>query len=190
MQDKKGEIVVLSGPSGTGKGTIVSFLLKTHKDLVFSVSATTRAPRPGEEDGVAYHFISKETFGDMIARDEFLEYAEYVGEFYGTPKKPVYEHVAGGKYVLLDIEVMGARQVMRSEPNALTVFIVPPSIEELERRLRGRGTDSEEKLVARLAKARVELEEKVHYEYIVVNDMVERAAAEIAEIIDRRKNKQ
>ena len=187
MQDRRGSIIVLSGPSGTGKGTIISHLLSAYPDFTFSVSATTRAPRPGEKDGVSYHFITKELFREMISRDEFLEYAEYVGEFYGTPKKPVYESVAEGNNVLLDIEVRGARQVMQREPDALTIFIVPPSIEELERRLRGRGTDSEEKLAARLARARIELEEKSHYSHIVINDTVERAVREIAEIVGHRR---
>lgn len=187
MQSKKGIIVVLSAPSGTGKGTIIAHLLRTYKDFTFSVSATTRAPRLGEQEGVAYHFITKDMFREMVSRDEFLEYAEYVGEYYGTPKKPVYKDVEDGKNVLLDIEVVGARQVMQRESSALTIFIVPPSIEELERRLRGRGTDSEEKLLARLDKAKAELEEKIHYDNIVINDKAERAAREIAEIVIRKR---
>jgi guanylate kinase len=121
----------------------------------------------------------------MISNNEFLEYAEYVGEFYGTPGKPIYEHIENGKLVLLDIEVQGAKQVMAKEAGAITIFIVPPDMEELERRLRGRGTDSEEKLAARLERARQELEEKNQYKHIVVNDDVSRAANEILSIIDR-----
>jgi len=180
----KGRLIIISAPSGAGKGTVIGRLMELRPDLVFSVSATTRAPRAGEQDGVSYYFVTRERFLEMISLGEFLEYAEYVGEFYGTPKKPIYECVDAGKYVLLDIEVQGARQVKELVPDALTVFIIPPDMEELEKRLRGRGTDSEEKLAARLERARVELEEKSHYDHIVVNDIITRAAEEILLIIE------
>jgi len=184
MSDANGKLVVISAPSGTGKGTVINKLLELCPQFVFSVSATTRSPRPGEADGVEYDFITKEQFRNMIEKDEFLEYAQYVGEYYGTPIKPIIESIRDGKTILLDIEVQGAKQVMQKMPEALTIFIVPPSLKELENRLRGRGTDSGEKLAARLELACKELEEKDHYDFIVVNDNVERAADEIMILID------
>jgi len=160
-------------------------LLKLCPDFVFSVSATTRKPRPGETDGVEYHFLSHKKFREMIANDEFLEYAEYVGEFYGTPALPIEKCIDSGRTIILDIEVQGAKQVMEKTNDAVTIFIIAPSMKELENRLRGRGTDSEEKLLARLERARLELNEKDHYEYIVVNDSASRAAQEILNIIKR-----
>jgi len=186
MGEAKGALVVISAPSGTGKGTVINKLLELRPELIFSVSATTRKPRPGEVDGVEYHFLTKNDFAEMIAQDEFLEYAEYVGEYYGTPVKLINEAVRAGKTIILDIEVQGAKQVMSKVPEAKTVFIVPPDMKELENRLRGRGTDSEEKLVARLKRACQELNERDHYDHIVVNDSVTRAAEEIIKIIDRK----
>jgi len=185
MSKGKGRIVIISAPSGAGKGTVIHRLLELCPELVFSVSATTRSPRVGEKEGVSYYFTTRERFVEMIDRDEFLEYAEYVGEFYGTPKKPIYDCLEGGKNVLLDIEIQGARQVIAKEPEAVTIFIVPPSMRELERRLRGRGTDSEAKLTARLERARIELNEKENYNHIVVNEQVSRAAEEILSIITK-----
>jgi len=184
MIDKKGKLIVISAPSGTGKGTVIGELLKLRPDFVFSVSATTRKPRPGETDGVEYHFISHEKFQNMIQNDEFLEYAGYVGEFYGTPLQPIMEAIATGGTMILDIEVQGAKQVMSKMPDAVTIFITAPDMDELENRLRGRGTDSEEKLLARLERARLELEEKCHYDHIVINDTALRAAQEILNIIN------
>jgi guanylate kinase len=181
---KKGKLVVISAPSGAGKGTVIKCLLELRPEMAFSVSATTRAPRTGETDGVSYYFVTHDKFREMIDSGKFLEYAEYVGEFYGTPKAPIDECVEKGITVLLDIEIQGAKQVTERVPEAVTIFIVPPDMEELERRLRGRGTDSEEKLVARLKKARLELEEKSRYDHVVVNDEVLRAAEEILSIID------
>jgi len=186
MNDKIGKLIVISAPSGTGKGTVIGQLLKKRREFVFSVSATTRSPRPGEADGVAYHFLTKDCFREMISNDEFLEYAEYVGNYYGTPIKPIKENIEKGITTILDIEVQGAKQVMAKMPEAITIFIVPPDMTELENRLRGRGTDSEEKLKARLERARLELEEQCHYDHVVVNDTVSRAADEILRIIDRK----
>jgi len=183
MNDTAGKLVVISAPSGTGKGTVIKKLLELRPEFVFSVSATTRAPRQGETEGVEYYFMDREHFREMIDKGEFLEYAEYVGEFYGTPRKPIIDKMEAGRVVLLDIEVQGAKQVMTKEPAAITIFIAPPSMAELENRLRGRGTDSEEKLAARLKRAREELEEKSHYRHIVVNDDVARAADEIISIV-------
>jgi len=184
MDGEKGKLVVISAPSGTGKGTVIGELLKQRPDFVFSVSATTRKPRPGEKDGVAYLFISHDKFRDMISNDEFLEYAEYIGEFYGTPSGPIKACVDSGDTIILDIEVQGAKQVMKKVTDAVTIFIVAPNMNELESRLRGRGTDSEEKLLARLKRAELEMEERYHYDHIVVNDSASRAAQEILNIIE------
>ena len=180
----KGRLFVISAPSGTGKSTVINRLMKLCPELVLSVSATTRGPRPNETDGISYHFVSREKFREMIEKGELLEYAEYVGEFYGTPLKPLYENIGNGKNVLLEIEVQGARQVMELEPDAVTIFLVPLDIKELERRLRGRGTDSEEKLAARLERALLEFDKEKYYKHIVVNDDVTRAAKEILAIIE------
>jgi len=189
MSEKTGKLVIISAPSGTGKGTVINELLKLRPDFVFSVSATTRKPRPGEVDGIAYHFITEHRFKEMSDNNEFLEYAEYIGEFYGTPAKPVDECINSGITILLDVEVQGAKQVMQKKPDALSIFITPPDMRELENRLRGRGTDSEEKLIARLKRAQIELEEKSNYNYIIVNDDASRAANEILTIIDNNDRK-
>lgn len=183
MSNKKGKLIIISSPSGGGKGTVIKHMLELNPELCYSVSATTRTPRKGETDGESYHFVSHDRFHEMISNDEFLEFAKYVDEFYGTPKKMIYEAVENGKDIILEIEVQGAKQVMDIVKDALTVFIVPPSLEELERRLRGRGTDSEEKLVARLKRAREELKEKDYYKHIVINDDAKRAAKEILSLI-------
>ena len=183
MSSVRGGLFIISAPSGAGKGTVIQTLLELRPELVFSVSATTRAPREGEVDGVSYSFVTHERFKQMISDDEFLEYAEYVGEFYGTPKSPVFANMENGKDVLLDIEVQGAKQVLGKVPEAVTIFIVPPDMDELERRLRGRGTDSEEKLIARMARARQEMLEMDFYDNIVINDVVSRAAGELLAII-------
>ena len=187
MDDAIGKLVVISAPSGTGKGTVISELIKKRPEFAFSISVTTRAPRPGEKNGVEYHFLTHKQFHEMISNNEFLEFAEYVGEFYGTPSKPVKECLDTGKTIILDIEVQGAKQVMAKELDAITIFLIPPNMEELEKRLRGRGTDSEGKLDARLKRACQELEEKIHYDHVVINDNVSRAANEIMTIIDRKE---
>ena len=184
MSKGEGRLIVISGPSGTGKGTVIAMMLEKRPGMEMSVSATTRKPRAGEIDGVSYHFISVDKFNDMIGRGEFLEYAEYAGDFYGTPKKAVFDRVDNGIDVLLEIEVKGARQVTSAAPGAISIFLTPPDLDELERRLRGRGTDSEDKLKARLEIAKAEIAQKGEYKHVVVNDKVERAAEEILEIID------
>ena len=159
MNDNKGGIYIISGPSGAGKSTVLGKLFTKLDKYFFSISATTRAPRPGEEDGVNYYFVSREKFLSMIENDELLEYAEYVGNFYGTPLKPIYDHVNDGYAVFLDVEVKGKKQVSEKVPEAVSIFIAPPSLEELENRLRLRATDTEEAIAMRLNRAREELDD-------------------------------
>lgn len=158
-------------------------MIEKRKNLYFSVSATTRDARPGEVDGVHYHFLDVDTFRDWIAKDEFLEYAEFVGNFYGTPKKYVYAAMEEGKDVILDIEVQGAIQVFSKMPEVVRIFIAPPSWEELERRLTDRGTDSEDKIQKRLLRAKVEFQTAHTYDYFVINDSVENAVRELDAIM-------
>lgn len=181
--EKKGKTFIISGPSGVGKSTVLGALFEGRDDLYFSVSATTRAPRPTETPDVDYHFIEAETFRQWIEDGEFLEYAEYVGNFYGTPKKYVDAAMDEGKDVILDIEIQGATQVHELRPDVVRIFIAPPSWEELERRLTARGTDSPEKLQKRLLRAKVELENAGHYDYFVINDTVDNAVAELRAIM-------
>ena len=184
MGSIKGRLYIISAPSGTGKDTVIKLVLKERPDMAVSISATTREKREGEVDGSSYYFVSKEKFHEMVEQGEFLEYAEYIGEYYGTPVKPIHEHISAGRDCILNIEVQGAKQVMAVMPDAVTIFISPPDMKELERRLRIRGADSEDKLIARLERARVELEEKIYYEYTVINDNLKRAAKEVISIID------
>ena len=179
----RGVLVIVSGPSGAGKSTVISGVSKRRSDLRFSVSATTRAPRAGEVDGVDYWFRTREEFREMIEADAFLEHAEYVGNFYGTPREPVDENIMSGYNVILDIEVQGAAQVMEKRPDAVSVFLCPPSLEELEHRLRNRGTDSEEKILERLTTARREYAQAHKYDYIIINDVIEDAVRELDAIL-------
>ena len=181
--EKRGKTFIISGPSGVGKSTVLGALFEGRDDLYFSVSATTRAPRPTEKPDVDYHFIEAETFRQWIEDGEFLEYAEYVGNFYGTPKKFVDAAMAEGKDVILDIEIQGATQVHELRPDVVRIFIAPPSWEELERRLTARGTDSPEKVQKRLLRAKVELKNAGHYDYFVINDTVDNAVAELRAIM-------
>ena len=181
--EKRGKTFIISGPSGVGQSTVLGALFEGRDDLYFSVSATTRAPRPTEKPDVDYHFIEAETFRQWIEDGEFLEYAEYVGNFYGTPKKFVDAAMAEGKDVILDIEIQGATQVHELRPDVVRIFIAPPSWEELERRLTARGTDSPEKVQKRLLRAKVELENAGHYDYFVINDTVEKAVEELRAIM-------
>lgn len=170
QQQKKGTLFVFSGPSGVGKGTLNSKLFAEFGDqIAFSVSATTRAPREGEIDGKHYFFISRQEFENRIANNDFLEYAQFAGNCYGTPKSYVLSLLEQGKNVLLEIEVQGAMQVMERMPECVSIFVLPPSFEELERRLRGRGTESEEKVRARLETARGEIAYAPRYQYQIVN---------------------
>ena len=182
-KNNKGVLVIVSGPSGAGKSTIISRVSKLRSDIRFSVSATTRAPREGEVDGVNYYFKTQEEFWEMIKADAFLEHAEYVGNSYGTPTAPVDENIAAGFTVILDIEVQGAAQIMEKRPDAVTVFLCPPSLEELERRLRSRGTDSEEKIRDRLMAAHREYAQAHKYGYIIVNDDADTAVSELDAIL-------
>ncbi len=180
---QKGQLIVLSGPSGVGKSTVIAELLSERKDIHFSVSFTTRAPRAGEEDGVSYNFVDRVEFERMISAGELLEHAEYVGNYYGTSLKVIQEKLDQGVDVLLDIEVQGAAKVRAKCPEAVLIFIMPPSFEELSRRLHGRHTDGEDVINGRLQKAREECREIKNYDYLVVNDKVPEAAAEIMAIL-------
>ena len=178
----RGLLIVISGPSGVGKGTVVKELLKDD-GYTFSISVTTRPPRAGEIDGREYCFVSKEEFFKLIAEDAFIEHAEYVGNYYGTPRKYVEEQIADGKVVVLDIEVVGALQVKEKLPDALLIFLLPPSLEELERRLINRNTEKPEAIAHRLQKAKEELALVEKYNYTVVNNTVDSAVSKIMEIV-------
>ena len=180
---KRGTTFIVSGPSGVGKSTVLKSLLDRRENVYFSVSATTREIRPGEEDGVHYHFLEVDTFRQWIAREEFLEYAEYVGNFYGTPKRYVDEAMDRGEDVILDIEIQGAIQVKSKRPETVSIFIAPPSWAELERRLTERGTDSPDKVQKRLLRAKVEFQTAHTYDYFVINDNVENAVRELEAIM-------
>lgn len=181
--ERKGKAFIISGPSGVGKSTVLKALFEGRDDLYFSVSATTRAPRPGEVNGQHYHFISPEQFMQWINEDAFLEYAQYVGNFYGTPMRYVDEAMEAGKDVILDIEVQGAMQVIARRPDTIRIFIAPPDWDELERRLTMRGTDTPEKIQQRLLRAKVEMKTAMDYDYFVINSTVENAVTELRAII-------
>lgn len=181
---KKGLLIILSGPSGVGKGTVREQLFKEESlNLAYSISMTTRYKRPGERDGIDYFFVDVDTFKEKIAQGELLEYAQFVGNYYGTPKAHVEQLLNEGKNVVLEIEVQGALQVMEKVPDALTIFLVPPSMEELEKRIRGRRTEAEDVIKERLDKARREIATKDQYKHVVVNDDVMRAKDDIVKII-------
>ena len=180
---KKGLLIVISGASGTGKGTVCKELLARETDIAYSVSATSRAPREGEQDGREYYFRTREEFEQMIAAGAFLEYADVYGNYYGTPLAPIEERRAAGEDILLEIDTQGALNVMERCPDGTFVFLLPPSLEELRRRITGRGTESEESLARRLAAARDEIRLGKRYRYAVLNDTVEAATDRIQTIL-------
>ena len=183
--DKK--LFVISGCSGVGKGTVINeFMKRNSDDFILSVSCTTRNPRPGEADGVNYFFISKEEFEQNIKDSKFLEYANFAGNYYGTKKKYVQQKMDDGYNVILEIDTQGALQVKEKMPQAVLIFIAPPSVEELENRLRGRHTEDEATIQKRLAQVKIELERSLKYDYTIINDSIERAVEEIESIV--RKN--
>lgn len=165
-----GRLIVLTGPSGVGKGTLVRSLLQRHPQLYLSISATTRSPRAGEIDGEHYYFVSRSDFEKMIAENQLLEWAEFAGNYYGTPRLPIEQQIAQGKSILLEIELEGARQIHQSFPSALRIFILPPSFAELEKRLRDRSSDADEAIARRLQRAQVEVDAAEEFDLQIVND--------------------
>ena len=186
-RNKRGLLIVLSGPSGAGKGTLLKDLMERNPNVMLSISATTRKPRPGEQDGVHYHFLPKDRFTRLIARDGLLEYAEYCGNYYGTPRDDVEQWLEKGRDVILEIEVQGAAQVLGKCPDAVSIFIMPPSMGELEKRLRRRDTEDEEMIRHRLSVAREELNCVADYQYVVFNGQLEDAVDELNSIIKAEK---
>ncbi len=189
MASERGRLIVIAGPSGVGKGTVVARLLAQDPEgFIVSVSVTTRVPRPGEVDGRDYFFLDEEGFDRMIAEGELMEWAEIVGHRSGTPRGFVEEQLAAGRDVLLEIDAQGAHQIRERMPEALLIFLAPPSLEELERRLRGRGTEPEERVQARLKAAAWELQQVTWFDHVVVNDDLDRAVGEVAAIIERSRS--
>ncbi|MEM6752356.1 MAG: guanylate kinase [Cyanobacteria bacterium P01_C01_bin.38] len=168
-----GKLIVLTGPSGVGKGTLMRFLLSRHPELNYSISATTRSPRDGEVDGKDYYFISRSKFQRLIEQGEFLEWAEFAGNLYGTPRQPVIDLMESGKSVLLEIELEGARQIRAAFPELLSIFILPPTFNELEKRIRGRKKDSEDAISRRLKRAKEEIDSADEFDLQIVNDDLE-----------------
>ncbi|GGH74744.1 guanylate kinase [Pullulanibacillus pueri] len=187
---EKGLLFVLSGPSGVGKGTVCRALRERGTSLQYSISVTTRKPREGERDGVEYFFRTKEKFKEMIAHNELLEWAEYVGNFYGTPLQYVRQTLEDGKDVLLEIEVQGALQVKQNFPEGIFIFLVPPSLGELKKRITGRGTETNDLIENRLSTARTEIDLMKHYDYVIENDQVERACDRIEAVVTAEHCKQ
>jgi guanylate kinase len=183
MHSVMGRLIVLTGPSGAGKGTLLKALLAQHPELYVSISATTRSARPGEIHGQHYFFFDRSQFDQMVAAGEFLEWAEFAGNCYGTPRQPVVEQIAAGKTVILEIELEGARQVRQSFPEAYRIFILPPDFETLEQRLRGRGTESDEVVARRMRRAKDEIAAADEFDVQIVNDDLTQALGELAAIV-------
>lgn len=183
QNSNKGKLFVYAGASGVGKGTIMKELLKRNESIKLSVSATTRNPREGEVHGREYFFVTKDKFEEMISENGFLEYAQYCDNYYGTPKAYVDEQLNNGYNVFLEIELQGAQNVLRLRPDAVSIFILPPSTEELERRLRDRGTETEKDILKRLSQAKVEMEHAKMYQYTVINDDLDKAVEDVLEIV-------
>lgn len=182
--DKKGILIVVSGFSGAGKGTVMKELLKKYDNYALSVSATTRKPRPGEEEGIAYFFKTTDEFEKMIAKDELIEYAKYVDNYYGTPRMYVTEQLEAGKDVILEIEIQGALKVKEKFPDTLLLFITPPTVSELRRRLVNRGTETMEVIEGRLGRAKEEAEGMDRYDYLIINDKLDECVEEVHRIIE------
>ena len=187
--NEKGLLIVFSGPSGVGKDTLLKRLLERYPNIRLSVSATTRSPRSGEENGQDYFFMSRERFQELLSQDKMLEHAEYCGNYYGTPSEPIENWLSEGKDVILEIEVQGGAQVLQKRPECVSIFVLPPSIEVLEKRLRSRGTEDEETIQKRLGAAKEEIAKVYQYGYAVVNDDLDEAADEIAAILRAEKRR-
>ena len=179
----KGKLIIISGPSGSGKDTLLKELLSRQPEIKLSISSITRQMRAGEVEGEKYHFISRQEFEERLGRDEFLEHNVYLDNYYGTPKKPVFDAIENGDDIILEIDVNGAQAVREKMPEAISIFIMPPSYEELKRRLVGRGTESKEVIAQRLNSSLKEIERAFEYDYIVTNDVVDRAVDDILHII-------
>lgn len=186
---KKGLLVVVSGPSGAGKGTICKNFIELNKEMLLSISSTTRNPRENEIDGVNYNFITKQDFEDLIGTDSLLEYVHVFGNYYGTPKKWVLECIEKGKDVLLEIEIVGAMKVKEKYPDAILVFVLPPSLKELKNRIITRGTETIEQIENRMARAMQEIKTIEKYDYFIFNDNLTRAVDDLEAIISAEKNK-
>lgn len=189
MKNKDGLLVVFSGPSGVGKDSLLQRLLEVNPQISLSISATTRAPRGAEQHGKDYYFLSKEKFQEIIKQDGMLEHAVYCDNYYGTPRQPVEEGIRQGRDVILEIEVQGGAQVRQKNPASVSIFVLPPSMRVLSQRLHRRGTDSEEVIQKRLAKAREEIQKAEQYDYVVINDDLEECVQEICEILSAEKRK-
>ena len=181
----QGRFFTISAPSGTGKTTIIQKVLPSFPDIKESISCTTRAPRPGERDGVDYYFVDEKTFEDMVTRGELFEWAKVHGAYYGTPKTPLLKRRQEGKDTFLDVDTQGAFNLKRAYPDTCALFLMPPSLEDLEKRLRSRKTESEKSLRIRLENARREIGEKDQFDYVIINDSVDRAVGEITRILKR-----